>query len=134
MSSRPQMTARSPMTASTIAMDSRAAIATTVTELNAVMTAFDRWASQNPEKLEPNNSEFKAMKQVVKLLRLRIKDQQSMQRTYENVTRALQDENLLLSDNLSASAPFVKSRNTEELRERPGIRLGSRPGIKLSRG
>jgi hypothetical protein len=93
---------------------------------------FDRWASQNPEKLDPNNQEFKEMKQTVKRLRLRLKEQQDMQRDY--FTAVVPATVPSDSDMVDSGVIYARSRNTEALLDRPGTKLGTRTGIKLSRG
>lgn len=110
------------------------AIAATTRDLNVAMAAFDRWAAMNPEKLIPTDPDFKAMKQTIKLLRLRLKDQADMHQQYESTLAALEDETLLQYTGGPAPTAFTKSRKIEEVHRRSGMKLGSRPGIKLSRG
>lgn len=118
-----------------VALNSEDAIALIKTELNRAMVSFDRWASENPQKLHPTDPEFKAMKQTIKLLRLRLKDYEEISRKYQETVRLLQlQQPEVLWGTESPSHPFTKSRNTEELRERPAMKLGGRPSIKVSRG
>lgn len=118
-------------TNSPVTLDTATALDLTAQELNLAMIAFDRWASQNPEKLDPNNQEFKDMKQMVKLLRLRMKEQQDMQRAYN--TAIISEMTVDVVDS-AGTVTYARPRNTEALLDRPGTKLGSRSGIKLSRG
>jgi hypothetical protein len=117
--------------AETISLDSESAIATTSAKLNDAMIQFDRWASQNPDKLDPTNEEFRAMRQMVKILRLRLKELSDIQKTYSFALPLLQETPQTIS---SSTGFYTKSRNTEDLKERKTMKLGTRKGIKISRG
>ena len=108
------------------------AINKTNAELNSAMIAFDRWASQNPTKLNPLNDEFRSMKQLIKLLRLQLKEQKEMRDAYEGTLKL--DAFAALQAEDQSPVAFTKSRNTTEVLLRPGIRLGTRLGNKISRG
>ncbi len=118
-------------TSAPISMDVDAALLATSQELNAAMVAFDRWASQNPEKLTPTNDEFKAMKQVVKRLRLRLKEQQDMKGNYA-ATFAVFPGALLASADQPAFVPFARPRNNQAVQERQGMTVKTRARNKLS--
>ena len=114
-----------------VSMDSESAIVATSAALNDTMSRFDRWVSQNPDKLVPTNDEFRTFRQTVKVLRLRLKELEEIQRTYTSTVSAV------LKSNQSAEPPsllFCKSRNRGELQERQTMKLGTRPAIKVSRG
>lgn len=121
------------MKSAVIAMDAGAAMISTSQELNAAMVAFDRWASQNPEKLSAENLEFKAMKQVVKRLRLRLKEQQDMQSNYSATFDVFPGVLLSAVDERDGQL-YARSRNNQAVQERQGMPVKERPRNKLSLG
>lgn len=66
------------------------AIVSVDTQYKVAMSKFDRWASQNPEKLDPLNQEFRNIKQEIKLLRLKKKELCDMKSNYQNTLFVLQ--------------------------------------------
>ena len=60
------------------------------TQYRVAMSNFDKWASQNPEKLDPINQEFRKIKQEIKLLRLKKKELCDMKSNYQNTLFVLQ--------------------------------------------
>lgn len=115
-------------------MDVDAAMVATSQELNAAMVTFDRWASQNPEKLSPSNAEFKQMKQIVKRLRLKLKEQQEMQSNYAATFGVLPGVLMAPADTSPSYIRFARPRGNQAVQERQGMTVKTRARNMLSHG
>ena len=51
----------------------------TQTQLSDAILAFDRWASQNPERMRSDDPDFQSLKTAIKVLRIKLRDIQKMQ-------------------------------------------------------
>lgn len=81
--------------------------------LNTEMINFDRWASQNPEKVSTNDIELRLMRQRIKVLRLQINELKQMQEDYQNtlwVAKIPKTEDPLFSQNVGV---LSQSRNNK---------------------
>ncbi len=78
--------------------------------LNAEMINFDRWASQNPEKVSSNDIELRLMRQRIKVLRLQINELKQMQQDYQNTLWIAKAEQPLLMPN---DPVLAQSRNNK---------------------
>ncbi len=107
------------------------AIQKATNKLNNAMVKFDRWATQNPQSLIPTNVDFMLQKNEIKMMRLEINELKEMKRTYQNtlLMAARPDEADYVEDE-----NFTKSRNTEVFEAKPTIKIGTRKGIKVSKG
>lgn len=96
-------------------------------KLKSEMNLYDRWASQNPQKLTHDNLEFKQIKQKIKLLNLQRKELIDMDYNFRNTVR------LHYEEEESNEPTFTKSRNDRIVGNsiKPN-KLGNKRGNKVS--
>ena len=98
-------------------------------ELNVLLVSFDRWATLNPQMLNPENAEFRLYKHQVKVMRLKINELQEMKDAYNN-TVVMVSKPEFLEDEVE----FSKSRNSDVFTANLTMKVGGKKGNRVSKG
>ena len=67
------------------------AITDTQSNLNLCMIEFDRWASQNPQDLDYKNETFRAKKNAIKMLKLKLSKLNEGNNLYRNTPKPVEN-------------------------------------------
>jgi len=101
------------------------------TQLNAAMSEFDRWVSQNPNLATRDNTEFRLKQQNIKLLRLKLNEIRALREDYQNTLMILSAN---IGDYIDPNIPtaFTKQNNSDPKLSQRGLSVVDKRVGKVS--